>query len=257
MADDTRPHDDATRRALMVLAPDVDALELEDPATLRSARGAGRRRALVVVAVAAALLLVATVAVLGLLGGVGRASDPAAPTGPPSSSAPSTEVPTTPAATSTDVLGEDGSLGPFRVGMDRASVQTAIATAGLEGSVRITSRDLGGGIVNRVLVQEGADSGVGDGDVIGAFDRETDRLAALVAPATARIRGLGVGSPVGAFEQEFPGQVATNDTSTVYLLTLEGGIRLQLGRPSSFLDRSAVGAIVVLPPGADPFPYFS
>ncbi|QKE85672.1 hypothetical protein [Arthrobacter sp. NEB 688] len=261
MADHPRtPDHDDVRRALLLLAADVDALDLAEPAALRHGAGRARRRVLVVGAVAASLLLVALAGGLGLLGRGGDDRLPAGPspavTGSPSPAS-STRGPSgDDRTTGTDVLGDDGSLGPFRVGMDEATVRQAIASAGLEDSVRVAARELGGGVIDRVLLQEGAQTGVGDGDVIGTFDRETGRLSVLVAPATARIRGLGVGSPVGAFEDAFPGQVHTDETSSVYLLDLEGGVRLQLGRPSSFLDRSAVSAVVVLPPMAPTFPYF-
>ncbi|MBT9257667.1 hypothetical protein KMZ32_18695 [Phycicoccus sp. MAQZ13P-2] len=256
--------DQAARRALLLLGEDVDSLVLADPAELRHTAGRSRRRLLGVAGVAAAVLLVALVGVLGLLG---RGDDDRLPAGPspqPTTSAsPSfdtsgapTDGPDAEAPAGTDVIGDDGSLGPFRTGMDRATVQEAIRSAGLEGTVRIASRDLGGGIVDRVLLQPGAATTVGDGDVIGTFDRETDRLSALVAPATAHIHGLGVGSPVGAFEDEFPGRVHLDESSSVYLLDLEGGVRLQLGRPSAYLDRSAVAALVVIPPMAPTFQYF-
>lgn len=269
MDDPTAPDtgtEDPARRALLLLGDDVDALVLADPADLRHTAGRGRRRLLSVVAVAAAVLLVALVGVLGLLG---RGEPDRLPAGP-SPTAPAvtdtrSDAPASPdgsdgsdaaGSRSTDVIGDDGSLGPFRTGMDRATVQEAIASAGLEGTVRIAARDLGGGIVDRVLLQPGAATAVGDGDVIGTFDRETDRLSALVAPASARIHGLGVGSPVGAFEDEFPGRVHLDESASVYLLDLEGGVRLQLGRPSAYLDRSAVAALVVIPPMAPTFQYF-
>lgn len=256
--------DDAARRALLLLGEDVDALVLADPADLRHTAGRSRRRLLGVAGVAAAVVLVALVGVIGLLGRDDPDRVPAGPSAttpvatgtPPASPDTSDGTPDAAGSRSTDVIGDDGSLGPFRTGMDRATVQEAIVSAGLEGTVRIAAREVGGGIVDRVLLQPGAGTGVGDGDVIGTFDRETDRLSALVAPATARIHGLGVGSPVGAFEDEFPGRVHLDESSSVYLLDLEGGVRLQLGRPSAYLDRSAVAALVVIPPMAPTFPYF-
>ncbi|NHA68531.1 hypothetical protein [Phycicoccus flavus] len=279
----TRAHDDALRDALTDTLAEADSAVLDRPSAVRAVgdrrrRGRTRGRALV----AAVLVLVLGGLGYGLLRG-GDAPDPSPATpGPtvsatasrtslpgPSSSASPRRTPTT---TDTDVIGEDGSVGPFRVGMTPAQVRATIRRDYPDGSVRIEQRRFVDGQVRvDALVQDGADSqitqqGAGSG-IIGLIDSErrgtsgAGVLDVLLPPTTARLHGLGVGDPVAAFQREFPDRVAPDASSTVYRLTFENGTRLQLGMSSSYLDPSAgADTLVVLEPGRSEFsgfPYFT
>ena len=170
------------------------------------------------------------------------------PSGRPSSSG-------KPIVASTRVIGTDGSIGPFRIGMTTKQVKAAIRAAGLADKVSVRSEPLGG-TPREVLVQDGVDTGYGSLGLIGAF--ESGRLSLLFAPADAAIRGVGVGDPITAFQKRFPGKVtASPDVPELYVLTLANGIRLQLGSTVAVNDPNAVRSITVLPPGTNLFLEFS
>ncbi len=276
----TTAHDDALRSELAAVESEADEAALAEPAFVRAAGDRMRRRRMLAwtAAAAAAVVVVAGVG-FALIGrtddrrpviatqsatptasGSPTASATPSPTGSPSPSQTPTTEPTPPApadpvVSDTRVIGEDGALGPFRVGMTRREVEAAISDAGLTDTVRIQPRDMGGGGMRDVVVQDGVDTGFGDLGLIASF--RDGRVEALFAPTGASIRGAGVGDPVSAFTRVFPGQVAADTDSGVYVLTLENGTRLQLGSPSAFNDPSSVRSIVILPPGTTPFYEFA
>lgn len=277
--DDWTPaDDDALRSALSPVDAEGEAVVLADPVVVRARGDRIRRRRTRAWTVAAAAVVVA-VAGFGFAV-VGRADDRTAPPPLPatrtSSVATATPTPTpsemptpsptatptptptasatTPVVPGTDVIGTDGSLGPFRVGMNRSQLQAAITSAGLSGSVRIEQHDLGGAGPRDVLVQDGVDTGFGSLGLIGSF--RDGSLEVLFAPSTARILGVGVGDPVSAFERAFPGRLVHDAESRVDVLTLENGVRLQLGSPVAYNDPAAVRSITILPPGDGLFSEF-
>ena len=134
-------------------------------------------------------------------------------------------------------------------------VQAAIRAAGLTDKVSVRTEPLGG-TPREVLVQNGVDTGFGSLGVIGAFG--SGRLNVLFAPSDATIRGAGVGDPITAFKQRFPGQVKPSpDAPDLFVLTLTNGVRLQLGSAVAVNDPKAVRSITVLPPGTRLFLEFS
>ena len=284
--------DHALRTALTQAGVEADGLRLADPAQVRATGDRLRRRrigmwvaglaaaTLVVGGVGTALAiqpddrppLVATAPPTGTTASPTPTPTPSPSTPSPSPSAsPSTSVsrtptgtPTpssrpsssgTPIVTDTRVIGADGSIGPFRIGMTTKQARAAIRAAGLTGEVSVRSEPLGGS-PRDVLVQKGVDTGYGSLGLIGTF--EAGRLNLLFAPSDATIRGVGVGDPITAFQKRFPGKVAPSpEAPDLYVLTLANGVRLQLGSAVAVNDPNAVRSITVLPPGTDLFLEFS
>ncbi len=284
--------DRALRAALTGASVEPDGLRLADPADVRAAgdRLRHRRLGMWVAGLAAATLVVAGVGAAVAIGPDDRpplvatapptgtttsatptptpSASPSPPSPSPSSSASPSARPTptptpsrrpsppgTPIVTDTRVIGADGSIGPFRIGMTTKEVQAAIRAAGLTGKVSVRSEPLGG-TPREVLVQNGVDTGYGSLGLIGAFD--AGRLDVLFARADATIRGAGVGDPITAFQKRFPGKVKpVPDVPHLFVLTLTNGVRLQLGSAVAVNDPNAVRNITVLPPGTRLFLEFS
>ena len=253
----TLEDDEWVRSALSSLHQDVTVTPLAGTAFIR-ARGTQRRRRRILTWTSAA----AVIAAIGLgygLAGRGHDTPPPIPATPtmtqaptPSRGASPTPTPTpsaTPVETSTRVIGDDGALGPFRIGMTRAEVEAAIRDAGLTGRVTLESTELGGQPPKRTIIAEkGADTGFGTQGLLGVFDAGCVDL--LFPPTDATIHGLGVGDPVTAFQREFPGQVAESTVAPgLFIVTLDNGIRLQLGSPLAVNTPEAIGSLTILPPG--------